>query len=256
MPTVHVTTSILHVRDRYLDEPWTKICTHDAVWLDHARTFAPNRYALKRPMFLGGFAIMMTVSGHWISSIVQLFQAFHHPQGVDNFVADPSHATQLAKNIFLSSSAVIGNMVIIYPLWIVWDRGVLITVFPILLNLGTGVTGTVVCYLFRRATIGASIFIDENGNIGPWIAAESLLSTWTYSLNTKERYPGWLIKITDVLNELQVLDIATGIETHPNPIIKAKGESDKDFKERQKSEDVSILNWDKKDKKASRAIRF
>ncbi|KAJ8094162.1 hypothetical protein PM082_023370 [Marasmius tenuissimus] len=68
------------------------------------------------------------------------------------------------------------------------------------------------------------------------------------ALDTKECYPGWLIKITDVLDELQVLDIATGIETRSNPIIKAKGESDEDFKERQKSEDVSILNWDKKDK--------
>ncbi|KAK1218240.1 hypothetical protein PQX77_014613 [Marasmius sp. AFHP31] len=157
--------------------------------LQHGRRFAPTTqygwtmpglsrptwYALKRPMFLGGFAIMVTVSGHWISSIVQLFQAFHHPGGVEAFVADPSHATQLAKNIFLTSSAVIGNMVIIYPLWVVWDRGILITVIPIFLNLGTG--GTVICYLFRTATAGTIIFIGKKGSIGPWIAAESLLST-------------------------------------------------------------------------------
>ncbi|KAJ8091997.1 hypothetical protein PM082_024233 [Marasmius tenuissimus] len=62
------------------------------------------------------------------------------------------------------------------------------------------------------------------------------------ALDTKERYPGWLIKITDVLDELQVLDIATGVVERPNPITKTKGESDDAFKERQKSEDISILD--------------
>ncbi|KAL0063328.1 hypothetical protein AAF712_009823 [Marasmius tenuissimus] len=142
----------------------------------------PTWYALKRPMFIGGFSIVMTVSAHWLSSIVQLFQAFHHTDAehstvaVEHYLADPSHATQLAKNLSLSSSAVIGNVVIIYRLWVVWDRKLLVTVFPVLLNLGTG--GTVICYLFRTAEPDTSIFIGHGHYIGPWIAAESLLSTW------------------------------------------------------------------------------
>jgi len=35
------------------------------------------------------------------------------------------------------------------------------------------------------------------------------------SLDSKDRYPGWLIKITDVLDELEVLAVATGKDKRP-----------------------------------------
>ncbi|KAJ8093199.1 hypothetical protein PM082_020684 [Marasmius tenuissimus] len=76
-------------------------------------------YAIKRPMFIGGFSIMMTVSAHWISSVVQVFQVLHHtkaanPNDVISYLFDPSHTTQLVKNILLVSSPVVGNVVIVH----------------------------------------------------------------------------------------------------------------------------------------------
>jgi len=75
-------------------------------------------------------------------------------------------------------------------------------------------------------------------------------------LDSKEQYPGWLIKIHDVLDKLQVLDIATRDEKQPDPATKNHGETAESFETRSKEVGTTILEWDRKDRKAVRAIRF
>ncbi|KAK1221134.1 hypothetical protein PQX77_016064 [Marasmius sp. AFHP31] len=76
------------------------------------------------------------------------------------------------------------------------------------------------------------------------------------ALNSKERYPDRLIKITDIFDKLKVLEIATGKTPLPGPPIKEWGESQDAFDKRTETESTAILDWDQKDRKALRAIRF
>ncbi|KAJ8092338.1 hypothetical protein PM082_023941 [Marasmius tenuissimus] len=131
---------------------------------------------LKRPIFVGGLLIVMTVTGHWITGIIRLFDAFVYAPVPLAYYADTSHITQLVKNVFLSSSAVIGDALIIYRMWVVWGRAYRIIVFPIISLAGTTAAGIVVAYLFRASTPGTVVFI---GSIANWIIVESILSTCT-----------------------------------------------------------------------------
>ncbi|KAL0059271.1 hypothetical protein AAF712_013995 [Marasmius tenuissimus] len=131
---------------------------------------------LKRPIFVGGLLIVASVTGHWITDIVRLFGAFVYAPHPEAYYADTSHITQLMKNIFLSASAVIGDALIIYRMWVVWGRPYRIIIFPIISLAGTTAAGIVVTYLFRSSTPGVPVF---DGSIGKWITVHSILSTVT-----------------------------------------------------------------------------
>ncbi|KAK1218395.1 hypothetical protein PQX77_018918 [Marasmius sp. AFHP31] len=138
------------------------------------RLFDPVLQALRRPIFVGGIAIVMTVSGHWLCGIIRLFDALTQSGNAEAYYADISHPTQLAKNIFLSSSAVIGDALIIYRLWIVWTRKYYIVVFPIVSLLVTTASGIIVAYFYRLSPPGTIVF---SGRIAHWIIVESITST-------------------------------------------------------------------------------
>ncbi|KAJ8092339.1 hypothetical protein PM082_023942 [Marasmius tenuissimus] len=138
------------------------------------RLFDPVLQALRRPIFVGGIAIVMTVSGHWLCGIIRLFDALTQSGNAEAYYADISHPTQLAKNIFLSSSAVIGDALIIYRLWIVWTRKYYIVVFPIVSLLATTASGIIVAYFYRLSPPGTIVF---SGRIAHWIIVESITST-------------------------------------------------------------------------------
>jgi len=59
--------------------------------------------------------LIVTLKQHWITGIIRLFDAFVYSPSPLHYYADTSHVTQLVKNVFLSSSAVIGDALIVSP---------------------------------------------------------------------------------------------------------------------------------------------
>jgi hypothetical protein len=75
-------------------------------------------------------------------------------------------------------------------------------------------------------------------------------------LDSKDRFPGWMIKMQDILEEINLWEYAGGYTTRPRVVTKQAREADADFQARQATNGQDILDWEKHDRKAMRAIRF
>ncbi|KAG7091793.1 hypothetical protein E1B28_008197 [Marasmius oreades] len=134
-----------------------------------ARTF-------KRPAFIVAIALLITVTGHWICTFMRLFLAILHSEDPLVFYATLSEPTEVIKTGFLMASLVLGDSMIIYRLWVVWDRRWAIVIFPLLSVTGLVVAGIGITYQFAIFPEGHDVFASEAGR---WITSDTVLTLCT-----------------------------------------------------------------------------
>ncbi|CAA7263366.1 unnamed protein product [Cyclocybe aegerita] len=117
-----------------------------------------------RPMTFTGLALFITITGHWLMDFLTAFQAFILPQDVEYtvqaFSLNPAETVYLtladpktvAGSAFYVSTTLLGDMFMIYRLYIVWSRNKYIIIPPIILCTALAVTGSMVTYLFSQST--------------------------------------------------------------------------------------------------------
>ncbi|KAL0569374.1 hypothetical protein V5O48_012592 [Marasmius crinis-equi] len=132
--------------------------------------------ALKNPIFVGGIILLAMATLHWITSIIRTFDAFLYYPAPILFYIEVSHWTQLVKNCVLSGSAALSDAVIIYRLWVVWNRRISVVILPFLSIIATTLAGIVAAYLFRVSKPGEDIY---SGAISKWVTSQIALTLWT-----------------------------------------------------------------------------
>ncbi|PCH35876.1 hypothetical protein WOLCODRAFT_140118 [Wolfiporia cocos MD-104 SS10] len=131
------------------------------------------------PMFLGAVALLTTISAHWFLTCTRLFQAFvHFDNGTDPllFYADLRQLTEVVKTGFLMASLVIGDAMVIYRLWTIWNHNLYVIIFPACTLVGLTVCGVGITYQFTQYTIGEDVFISAAGR---WITSDCVFTLCT-----------------------------------------------------------------------------
>ncbi|KAJ7495153.1 hypothetical protein FB451DRAFT_973509, partial [Mycena latifolia] len=126
--------------------------------------------AILNPIALSAAAMCGTITAHWILTVDRFFLAFlYFKNGAAPLLlyADLSHPTEIAK-----TGIIVGDAVIIYRVWLIWNRNNRIVVFPILCWCAFFVCTIGVTYQFSRYNLGDNVFLMSSGR---WIT-----SNWVF----------------------------------------------------------------------------
>ncbi|THU80587.1 hypothetical protein K435DRAFT_767910 [Dendrothele bispora CBS 962.96] len=131
--------------------------------------------ALKRPMILGTTALFICSTGHWIVIFIRVLQAFGYIPNVNwpaMFLADLKETTMVVYTAFLALTLLIGDCIVLYRLWCIWNHNRLVIIFPCLTTTGllACICGT--AYQFSQSHAGENILEISSGR---WILSDAVL---------------------------------------------------------------------------------
>ncbi|KAI0357205.1 hypothetical protein OH77DRAFT_141975 [Trametes cingulata] len=117
----------------------------------------------RSPLFVATVLLLMTVSAHWMISVRRLFEAFlYNDDGLQaaSYYTTVEAPTQVAATAFVVASVIVGDIILTYRIWVVWDRRLSLIVFPALCTLGYVAMGISVIQLFASYAPKESIFVN------------------------------------------------------------------------------------------------
>ncbi|ESK89279.1 hypothetical protein Moror_1217 [Moniliophthora roreri MCA 2997] len=135
--------------------------------------------AVRKPMFIGAVVLLVTVTAHWICSVLRLFNALvYFKQGAypQEYYSNLSETTYVAKTAILVASIATGDIMIVYRLWIVCSGNNYVILIPSLTLIGLLVSGIAVSYHISNSPPGSTVFISQNNG---WIIAEGVFTITT-----------------------------------------------------------------------------
>ncbi|KAF7360963.1 hypothetical protein MSAN_01126400 [Mycena sanguinolenta] len=149
-------------------------------FLSTRRTLARQtaKYHLASVVFLGLASLFLTVTAHWSIVVYQTFFAFIHlGDAAIAFYRDLAQPSQVAKLLCFFVAVTLGDALVTYRVWIIWQRKKKVVIFPIvtLVLFAVSFVG-----LIKLATDSVSDPHEENATLDiltlPWEAAGSTLS--------------------------------------------------------------------------------
>ncbi|THU80543.1 hypothetical protein K435DRAFT_695435 [Dendrothele bispora CBS 962.96] len=131
--------------------------------------------ALKRPMILGTTTLFICSTGHWIVVFICLLQAFGYIPNVNRpamFLADLKETTMVVYTALLALTLLIGDCIVLYRLWCIWNHNRLVIIFPCLTTTGllACICGT--AYQFSQSHTEDNVFEISSGR---WILSDAVL---------------------------------------------------------------------------------
>ncbi|KAF8974273.1 hypothetical protein BDZ97DRAFT_1911473 [Flammula alnicola] len=132
----------------------------------------PRGQPINRTM-LGISLIMFVLAtmhiGVNFTRIIKAFIIFQDaPGGPGAFFNELSEFTQIFGSTIYVAQTLVGDSVVLFRAYLVWDRRISVIAFPCLLLLGSAVTGGGILYSFARVVPEANIFVVE---LSQWIVA-------------------------------------------------------------------------------------
>ncbi|KZT10077.1 uncharacterized protein LAESUDRAFT_673837 [Laetiporus sulphureus 93-53] len=124
------------------------------------------------PVILGSSLVICTVTGHWIMTVVRLFDAFVNWEGGTMpilYYSDLALTTEVVKTAFLIATLITSDVLFIYRLWTVWGYNYYVIILPTCTVLGLCVAGPGVCYQLSRVASGETVFVKQ---LARWISAD------------------------------------------------------------------------------------
>ncbi|KAJ6609467.1 hypothetical protein B0H10DRAFT_2063971 [Mycena sp. CBHHK59/15] len=102
-----------------------------------------SRSVLRSPVFLGTLSLFITITIHWVMTLIEVYAAFLQTNMPPAFAfyADPLSSQQLVRNLFLRLSWIIGDLLLIHRLWTVWSHSKLVIIFPLCTWIGLIASG-------------------------------------------------------------------------------------------------------------------
>ncbi|KAH9046128.1 hypothetical protein EDB84DRAFT_1576027, partial [Lactarius hengduanensis] len=120
-------------------------------------------------------------TGHVITLLVQLIRAFIGAAGtLDgplNYLLDQSTPEHVAQEVLYITNSLIGDAIMIWRLWIIWNRNFWLCVPFIVLCVASGVTGYIALVNLARLTPPDTVF---SSRVHSW-----LIATWALSIATQ-----------------------------------------------------------------------
>ncbi|KAJ8072563.1 hypothetical protein PM082_016122 [Marasmius tenuissimus] len=136
---------------------------------------------LSQPMFLGAVALSVTITAHWICNVMRLFQAFEGRTTPLEYYADLSQKIYAVKTGLIMASVVSGDLIIVYRLWVVWNRKYSIILLPLLSVIGVAVGGSGITYELASYEKGKDIF---SASAQAWVICEAIFTVLTNVYST------------------------------------------------------------------------
>ncbi|KAI0764237.1 hypothetical protein BD413DRAFT_482919 [Trametes elegans] len=131
------------------------------------------------PLFIATVILLMTVTTHWMISVRRIFDAFLYYEGGRapmEYYLTVEAPTQVIATAFVVISVIVGDIILTYRIWIVWDRRLSLIVFPVLSTVAYAGMGVSMVTLFASYMPGESIFMSR--------ARETVITTSALTLAT------------------------------------------------------------------------
>ncbi|KAK7051021.1 hypothetical protein VNI00_005133 [Paramarasmius palmivorus] len=156
-----------------------------------------NRFkaAVKKPMFIGAIALFVGITGHWICTVMRLFAAMStYKDGKEplEYYSDISQNVYAIKTGFLEASLIIGDAMLVYRLWKVWNMKYWVIALPCLSLLGLIVCGIGLVNDFVHYAPGRSVF---SPGTQAWVLGDGLFTLVTNVYSSS--FIAWRIWRTD-----------------------------------------------------------
>lgn len=129
------------------------------------------------PLIFASICMFITITAHWCIVSYRLFQAVEAREGPMIFYVDWKQATMVAYMSVFTASIIIGDAVIIYRLWVVWNYNKIVVIIPLLSLIGLTVTGVGLVCQFPKMKIGEGIYESK---AGIWINSDCI---FTFCIN-------------------------------------------------------------------------
>lgn len=133
-----------------------------------------SRAMLSRARFWFAVLLFLCITGNWVTELMILWRAFipstdttynfgpETGQGLPSFARyfkfEVNSPLNVANTIFYVLVTLLGNLFMIFRLYIIWSRRWWISVPPLLLCIGIAVSGLMTAVLFSQSTANARIF--------------------------------------------------------------------------------------------------
>ncbi|KAK7061982.1 hypothetical protein R3P38DRAFT_682717 [Favolaschia claudopus] len=134
------------------------------------------RIILRKPMIVGGLLITLLISARWVLDVIDTTHGFLNSSDRELYFTAPLRPRAVVELGLISASVFICDIMIIYRLWIVWNRSFVVVLFPMLALLGLLATGIGGTYQLAVDRPGDSMF---TGKIKDWIAPEGVFNLVT-----------------------------------------------------------------------------
>ncbi|KAI0923827.1 hypothetical protein AcW1_006681 [Taiwanofungus camphoratus] len=131
------------------------------------------------PIIVAAIAISITITGHWIVTVVRLFDAFVNFDGGARpaaFYGEQSQPTQVVKTVSISITFLIADVMLIYRLWIVWGYNYLVIIFPACTVLGLVAAAVGTAHSFATCPPDTTIFTSS---FKAWLTTEYVFTFTT-----------------------------------------------------------------------------
>ena len=154
------------------------------IWRSRTNNGGRHRSAVfTSPMFIAAIILFILITGHWICTFLRLFQAFvlEDSSHALEFYANLAQNSEVIKTAFLMSTLVVGDVMMIYRLWTIWNRNFKIIIFPCCTLIGLTVCGAGIVYQFTQYTPGESVFLTAAGR---WITSDCVFTLVTNAYST------------------------------------------------------------------------
>ncbi|KAI0357204.1 hypothetical protein OH77DRAFT_1399616 [Trametes cingulata] len=125
------------------------------------RSFTSDRIWTS-PLFIATMFLLMTVTSHWLITVRRIFDAFLYYEGgqapMDYYLIVEA-PTAVVGTAFVVASVIVGDIILTYRIWTVWDRRWTMIVFPALCTITYTALGISMVQLFASYDYGESIFM-------------------------------------------------------------------------------------------------
>ncbi|KAI0641673.1 hypothetical protein C8Q79DRAFT_1030360 [Trametes meyenii] len=115
------------------------------------------------PLFIATIILLMSVTSHWLISVRRIFDAFVDYEGGQapmEYYLTVEAPTQVVATAFVIASVIVGDIILTYRIWVVWDRRWPMIVFPTLCTMAYAAMGISVVELFATYVPGETIFTE------------------------------------------------------------------------------------------------
>ncbi|KAF9267691.1 hypothetical protein L218DRAFT_954884 [Marasmius fiardii PR-910] len=148
-------------------------------------TFGRLVIVLKKPMFLGTAPLFLTVTAHWVCTVIRAFEAFvvyNHGTDPTGYYLDISQPIYILKTGVMFGSVIISDGMMVYRLWVVWNYNYRIIILPVLNILAFLASGIGTTHSYAVAPPGTSLINYPTAS--RWIIADVVLSVCTNVYST------------------------------------------------------------------------
>ncbi|KAI1795337.1 hypothetical protein LXA43DRAFT_881965 [Ganoderma leucocontextum] len=156
-----------------------------SIWILLYREQHHGRTRLNKWMFATATAMFVLALTHLCFDVQRAIDGFiahgGTPTGTLDFYNLLSNPTHVGKSVIYITQTLVGDGFVTYRLFIVYNRNLWILVLPLLLVVGTAISGYGICFVLTTLTGSGAIFA---GNLVPWITSFFALSLTTNVIAT------------------------------------------------------------------------